>query len=402
MPFKVALAVALTAVLTASTALAAPTSSPSSSSSSHATTQASTHKLAHKPSKSRPASTKVAAVGKRKHTVDNKPDGHGVAIAMSKPIDAPKVDPKKVDTKKADKKAPGKKREARRAEAKKSPAKGSNDKQAVPVVAAAISVPLPPLPADKPAREPLMVGRLKKGPKPPCLNAPVDVVRGTEEEHLALTKCDGSPAPLALEQMSVMLRPGGAARPTDAADHLAKAKGPELAPGVPRIDPHLLERLGILTEHFAKAGATTKLFVISGSRPSSAGSYHASGRAMDFRIDGVKNEDVVAFCKTLDDTGCGYYPNSSFVHMDVRDPETGHVAWIDASGPGETPRYVSQWPEPAPATLDKKDTRAMIEDLLSTLEKELPAMPKDDHPADPQSLPAPVVLERPEIERDLP
>jgi len=106
--------------------------------------------------------------------------------------------------------------------------------------------------------------------------------------------------------------------------------------------------------------------------------------------------------KTLDDTGCGYYPNSSFVHMDVRDPETGHVAWIDASGPGETPRYVAQWPEPAPANVDKKDTRAMIEDLLSTLEKELPAMPKDDHPAEAQSLPAAAVQERPEIERELP
>ena len=46
---------------------------------------------------------------------------------------------------------------------------------------------------------------------------------------------------------------------------------------------------------------------------------HSTGRAMDFRIDGVKNEDVVAFCKTINDTGCGFYPNSSFVHMDVRE-----------------------------------------------------------------------------------
>jgi hypothetical protein len=103
---------------------------------------------------------------------------------------------------------------------------------------------------------------------------------------------------------------------------------------------------------------------------------------MDFRIEGVKNEDVVAFCKTLDDTGCGYYPNSSFVHVDVRDPGAGHVAWIDASGPGEAPRYVASWPPPADADVHKdKDARQMIEDLLATLEKELPPVQKDEHPA---------------------
>lgn len=58
---------------------------------------------------------------------------------------------------------------------------------------------------------------------------------------------------------------------------------------------------------------------------------------------------MVAFCKTLADTGCGFYPNSSFVHIDVREPGAGHVSWIDASGPGETPRYVSVWPPPEPA-----------------------------------------------------
>jgi len=91
-----------------------------------------------------------------------------------------------------------------------------------------------------------------------------------------------------------------------------------------------------------------KLSVVSGYRPSSIGSMHATGRAIDFRIEGAKNEDVVAFCKTLTDTGCGFYPNSSFVHVDVRDPGAGHVSWIDASGPGETPRYVSTWPPKAP------------------------------------------------------
>ena len=101
---------------------------------------------------------------------------------------------------------------------------------------------------------------------------------------------------------------------------------------------------------------------------------HATGRAIDFRIEGTKNEDVVAFCKTLTDTGCGFYPNSSFVHLDVRDPGAGHVSWIDASGPGETPHYVTAWPpksakspegpeglEPASATQPVEDKDGMPE-----------------------------------------
>jgi hypothetical protein len=32
----------------------------------------------------------------------------------------------------------------------------------------------------------------------------------------------------------------------------------------------------------------------------------------------------------------GYYPNSTFVHLDVRDTP---ATWIDYSKPGEPPRY---------------------------------------------------------------
>ena len=71
------------------------------------------------------------------------------------------------------------------------------------------------------------------------------------------------------------------------------------------------------------------MHVISGVRPNSVGSFHATAQAIDFRVDGVRNEVLVDFCKTLPDTGCGYYPNSSFVHLDVRAPGTGHVSWID-------------------------------------------------------------------------
>jgi hypothetical protein len=189
--------------------------------------------------------------------------------------------------------------------------------------------------------------KAKAGSKgsPTCTKEPVEMIRGPEIDTFQLTKCDGTIAPLAIEHLSILVRPGSAARPTAALADLAKKKGAEISPGVHRIDERLALRLQSLADHFAKAGTPpVKLDVVSGYRPTSVGSMHATGRAIDFRLEGVKNEDVVAFCKTLTDTGCGFYPNSSFVHLDVRDPGAGHVSWIDASGPGEAPHYVSTWP----------------------------------------------------------
>jgi hypothetical protein len=208
--------------------------------------------------------------------------------------------------------------------------------------------------------------------KPPCLRDATIIMRGAEEEKIALTRCDGSAAPLAVEQISVMVRPGSAAKPALAVQALAKSKTTELAPGIRRVDPRLVERLQSMVDHFARAGAANKVFVVSGYRPMSAGSFHATGRALDFRIDGVKNEELVAYCKTLEDTGCGYYPNSSFVHVDVRDGGTGHVSWIDASGPGQSPKYVAAWPPPKD---ESEDNDADPAHLLAKLETELQLLP---------------------------
>lgn len=194
--------------------------------------------------------------------------------------------------------------------------------------------------------------------KAPCTKTPVEVIRGPEVERFALTKCDGTFVPYAVERLSILARPGGVARPTAPLAELAKKPGPELARGIRRIDARLVERIQAIAEHFGKPNAPAKLFVISGFRPASVGSMHSSGRAIDFRVEGVKNEDVVMFCKTLADTGCGFYPNSSFVHVDVREGGAGHVSWIDASGPGEAPRYVSVWPPPAsPRRADEVSVR---------------------------------------------
>jgi hypothetical protein len=213
----------------------------------------------------------------------------------------------------------------------------------------------------------------KTAQKPPCMRDAIDVMRGAEEERVTLTKCDGSVAPLAVESLSILTRPGSAAKPAAPTSELAKKSGSEIAPGIRRIDARLVERLQTMIDHFApaKGAAAPKVFVVSGYRPASAGSFHANGRALDFRIEGVKNEELVAFCKTLPDTGCGFYPNSSFVHVDVRDAGAGHVSWIDASGPGESPKYVAAWPPP------KSDGDSDLDPahLLAKLDSELSLLP---------------------------
>src|SRR5580658_3191900 len=114
------------------------------------------------------------------------------------------------------------------------------------------------------------------------------------------------------------------------------------------VDPRLLALVSILSDHF---GGKT-LEVVSGYRTYTSTQYtphsnHNLGRALDFKIDGVRNEDIWAFCRTFRNAGCGYYPNSGFVHLDVRESK---ASWIDRSLPGEAPQY------DAPQALAVKNT----------------------------------------------
>lgn len=220
----------------------------------------------------------------------------------------------------------------------------------------------------------------------PCVKEPVEIVRGPEVDRFELTKCDGTVAPLAIERLSILIRPGAAARPVLPVAELAKKPGVEIAHGIRRVDPRLIDRIQSIVDHFGTAESPAKLFVISGYRPQSVGSMHSSGRAIDFRVEGARNEDVVSFCKTLDDTGCGFYPNSSFVHLDIRDAGAGHVTWIDASGPGETPRYVSVWPPPvASQHVSRASATEALPDLASEGETLLRAR-RPDHESAPETV----------------
>jgi hypothetical protein len=107
--------------------------------------------------------------------------------------------------------------------------------------------------------------------------------------------------------------------------------------GTHAVDPRLVALVGIVSSHFAGK----PIEVVSGYRAYTPTQYtahsnHNLGKALDFRIRGVSNEALRDFCRTLRSAGCGYYPNSTFVHMDVRDKST---FWIDYSRPGEPPRY---------------------------------------------------------------
>ena len=194
-------------------------------------------------------------------------------------------------------------------------------------------------PAAADSHKPVRTARITKGH--PCTSPSVSIAAGSESAAVPLTKCDGKANPSGVDELSILARPGSAAKPAESIAALDKVHGPEIAPGIHRIDTRLVEQLERTARHFGKDGEPAHVVLVSGYRPKSSGSYHSSGRALDFRLEGVPNADLVAFCKTLPDTGCGYYPNSVFVHMDVRPTGSGHVAWVDTSHPGEAPHYVS-------------------------------------------------------------
>jgi uncharacterized protein YcbK (DUF882 family) len=70
---------------------------------------------------------------------------------------------------------------------------------------------------------------------------------------------------------------------------------------------------------------------------------HKKGLAVDFRVEGVANTELRDFLRgTFARVGIGYYPNSDFVHLDIRQKVSAF--WVDYSAPGERSRY-SKSPE---------------------------------------------------------
>jgi len=61
--------------------------------------------------------------------------------------------------------------------------------------------------------------------------------------------------------------------------------------------------------------------------------YHAEGKAIDFKLPGVRAVALASYLRTLSRVGVGVYTNrrTQFVHLDVRDRS---FFWLDASPPG--------------------------------------------------------------------
>lgn len=101
----------------------------------------------------------------------------------------------------------------------------------------------------------------------------------------------------------------------------------------PRVDPRLIALLADVSEHFG--GRPVR--IVSGWRDHSyfEDSRHKHSQAVDFSISGVPNTVLRDYVRRFRNCGVGYYPNSSFVHLDVRQSA---AYWVDYAGPGEAPR----------------------------------------------------------------
>ncbi len=174
-----------------------------------------------------------------------------------------------------------------------------------------------------------------------CLNDTVSIGffgRARESMEVALTRCDGSVNETILDALSVHLRPRGTERPRRAQEPAADGF---VAEGIRRLDGRLLLRL----QGLANQWPGHKLVVVSAYRPSARPtSRHHRAEALDVRVVGVHRARVAEFARTMVSTGVGFYPESTYTHIDVRDHE---AFWVDQSRPGRASRYAPQDQEDA-------------------------------------------------------
>lgn len=194
-----------------------------------------------------------------------------------------------------------------------------------------------------PAPTPLSVSM-----RPPCPKwrapKPVTIARydGIEQARLPLIDCDGGVAPDAIDVVSVLARAPGVARPDLPLpfEPAADAGPGEWLPHIKLVEPRLIWVLQQIAESFPRR----TIYIMSGYRQGGHSGFHGKGRALDLFVVGVPNEQLFGLCRTLRDVGCGYYPSSKFVHIDVRPYGTDRVLWIDDSAPGQPSHYLDGYP----------------------------------------------------------
>jgi len=105
-----------------------------------------------------------------------------------------------------------------------------------------------------------------------------------------------------------------------------------------RMNPRLIRLLFETGRHWPGR----RVEVVSGYRHPTVAknphSPHMKGLACDFRVAGVGNVELRDYLRrAFPHIGVGYYPNSTFVHLDVRNGASAF--WIDYSAPGENALY---------------------------------------------------------------
>ncbi|HTB58961.1 MAG TPA: DUF882 domain-containing protein [Polyangia bacterium] len=160
----------------------------------------------------------------------------------------------------------------------------------------------------------------KNGKKVPK-NAPVVLYQINRRETMALRLRDGKGRPVKGMQRRF--------------DHFLRCHYTNVEH---KMDPRLMRLLFQTGHHWPGR----RLEVVSGYRHPDVAknphSPHMKGLACDFRVEGVRTAELRDYLRhTFDKVGVGYYPNSTFVHLDVRKDRSAF--WIDYSGPGERAVY---------------------------------------------------------------
>lgn len=195
----------------------------------------------------------------------------------------------------------------------------------------------------------------------------------TERVRMPLLDCDGQPREEARRAISVLARSRALEAPPseeELAAWRARDEDPELlAEGVRLLHPGLLERL----QHIGEQFDPHPIEIVSGYRPESPSrSRHHHARALDIVVRGAPREALRDLAVTFPQTGVGWYPNSVFVHVDVREES---AYWVDLSGPGERPRYVRGAEPPTPggaaASAEPSEAASAIDEALDTVRRDL-------------------------------
>jgi LysM repeat protein len=150
--------------------------------------------------------------------------------------------------------------------------------------------------------------------------------------------------------------------------------------------PAVPERLIRLLVRVSDTFGGRPIRVVSGYRTSSyfADSRHKQSAAVDFYVAGVPNAVVRQYLLLFDEVGVGYYPNSSFLHLDVRDSA---MQWVDYAGPGEAPRLRPSSPRFAKTprfgqTPSVSDLDEIAEGVVAAMENAPSAAAAPEVPAD--------------------